>query len=463
MSGRTARHDGPEPGPARLSSAAGSAVGIASDDVGHFGGRHRGRATGRTGRAVRAAALVSERPPRVVRPVQARNTNSAALIQLLLRTPASRAEMASRLGLSQGAVTRISASLTAAGLVRELDSKGPGGDAQGSLGGRPSIPLGLVGDARFTVGVHFGPAATTVGLTDLRGHCLRETTLHRPPGSPAAAIAQAAELARQVLEPALGRLAGVGVTTDGWVDDSAGVVRRNDRLGRTDVPVRDQPAARLRLPVAVDSHVRGRTRAELLFGAARRGGDITYLLVGDALELGLSVHPVVRVGAAAAEGSFGELMVPVDALGGRCARLGRVATDRAVVDTARRIGVLDPGEGWDQLATLTTDGITSRGRTCAELLRERARVVGYGIGQLVPLLDPDHLVLGGSLLVIPEHPDEVRGAARRIAGGWLDVERIMPSGLGPVLTGHRVRGGRAEPHYAHPVSWDAMAAIGLEP
>lgn len=361
------------------------------------------------------------RTPRVTRPTQARNTNGAALFQLLIDKPLSRAEIAIQLGLTQGAVTRIAAALMDAGLLHELDAQSP-------QGGRPRVPLAIIADARFAIGVHFGLQWTTAGLVNLRGECVTWRRQERDPTDVTATLREAAQLVDDLVAAAPGPVIGVGATTGGWVDPTSGVVRANEALGWREISLAERLGAQVGPPVTVDSHVRSETLAELLFGAARTVSDIAYLFVGNVLELGLSVNREVRVGVAGAEGSVADLIVPSDGrTADRYVRLGDVATDSAVLAAARRSRTVHAREGMAELAELASRGVTAREQRANAILRERATRLGAAVAQLMTLLDPELMVLGGSL---PAYLDDVRAVVPARA------ERIVASGVGdqPLVT-----------------------------
>ncbi|WP_051343241.1 ROK family protein [Pseudonocardia spinosispora] len=372
--------------------------------------------------------------------MQARSTNSAAVLRLLLGEPMSRAELATCLELTQGSVTRITAPLLDAGLITELA-------ARGASSGRPRTPLDLVGDARYAVGVHFGLRHTTAGLTDLRGRYVEQLVHRRDPGAPEELIVAAAEMVRELVGSAPGPVIGIGATTGGQVDAESGVVLRNDLLGWRDVALREQLAQLVDRPILVDSHVLTETRAELLFGAARTESDIAYLFVGNVLELGLAIDGRVRAG------SFAELVVPGP--NGHL-RIGEVATDRSVLAHARLAGVLHEDRGLPELAETAQRDRTWRGRVADDLLRGRAALVGSAIGQVMTLLSPSRVVVGGGLLAVPAHLSDVRAAAARIVGDQADPETIVPSGLGrhPLVTA--AASTVLTSYYEDPVGWEPV-------
>ncbi|MGK4591744.1 hypothetical protein [Amycolatopsis sp. w19] len=112
------------------------------------------------------------------RPRQARQANTAAVLQLLVRSgPLARGDIAKELSLNHGSVSRIIEPLLSAGVVRELAER-----STGARVGRPRVPVALDSSSRYAVGVHFGLERTTLGLIDLSGHCVKTHSETRDPG-----------------------------------------------------------------------------------------------------------------------------------------------------------------------------------------------------------------------------------------------------------------------------------------
>lgn len=375
--------------------------------------------------------MTASRAPRIARPTQARNTNTAAVLRQLVDAPAARAELVRVLGLDQSTVTRIVATLLRAGLIRETGV--PGDQA---AAGRPRVPLELAADARYAVGLHFGKRWTTVGLTDLRGRCVTSLVQERDPSDARATVRDGATLVDRVLAQAPGPVIGVGVGTGGWVDSDAGVVHDNSVLGWHEVPLRALLAERLGRPIVIDSHVRAQTRAELLFGAARSAADVAYLFVGNVVEMGLAMDGDVRVGTHAAGGSMADLVVPAPE--GGYVRLGDAATDSAVLERAQRAGLLAAGDRLDDRAEAP--------------LRDRAHLIAGAVAQLLGLLDPELVVLGGGALIVPAHLDYVREVVARTVA--VDPDRIVASDIGPQPLVTAAAATLLDAYYTDPIEWE---------
>ncbi|MFC5331298.1 ROK family protein, partial [Mycobacterium branderi] len=192
----------------------------------------------------------------------------------------------------------------------------------------------------------------------------------------------------------------------GAVDGATGHVD-HPRLGWRDAPVGPVLAEALGLPVSVASHVDAMAGAELLLGMRRVTPNPSTSLyvyaretVGYALMIGGRVHS-----PASGPGTIANLPATSELLGGS-GQLESTVSDEAVLAAARRLGLLPGartparnGSGITELIKAARAG----NQQAAELLAERARVLGEAVALLRDLLNPDDLVVGGQAFT--EYPE----------------------------------------------------------
>ncbi|WP_244199733.1 ROK family transcriptional regulator [Amycolatopsis thailandensis] len=318
------------------------------------------------------------------RPRQARQANTAAVLQLLAqRGPLARGDIAKELSLNHGSVSRIIEPLLSAGVVREL--------AEQSTGvGRPRVPVDLDSSSRYAVGVHLGLERTTAGLIDLAGHCVRTLAENRDPADSVATLRHAADLAAEMAGSAPGPVLGIGVTAGGEVDRQTGRVVRNDVLGWTDVRVSGPLRERTGLDVVVDGNVSALLGAELTFGAGLGRHNVSYLFVGNVAETGFLSRGGGTSSNGIIQGGFGRLLVPGLTDGGH-GRFGERGTDVALLAAARSAGVAASSlTDLIRLADTDTDTVASG------LLEARSAQVALVADTVFDLMRPDMIILGGS-------------------------------------------------------------------
>lgn len=358
-----------------------------------------------------------------------RRRNAASVAEVILREEhVSRAEIASLVGLSQGAVTKITSELRRAGLIVEVQSSLAERDP-----GRPRVPVAVDRSTFRFAGVHIGLRRSTVGLIDLAGKLVVERVAEHRTLDPGAVLREARDLLRRAHKSAGGVIVGAGVCAGGWVDPERGLLREHAALGWADVPLHE--AARpLDVPVVVDSSVRALALANSRFGAGREASNMLYLFIGNIVGAAHLVDGRTAPGRESAAGTIDHLPVGPNT-GVRCTCgqhncLWSLASDVAVVECARTAGLISADGQLEDVISLATGGGSDE-RRAARILRDRARYAGVAVGLLLDLLAPDIVVLDGGILQAPQFLDAVRDAASKRTTRHADAaDLIVPTGLG---------------------------------
>lgn len=241
------------------------------------------------------------------------------------------------------------------------------------------------------------------------------------------------------------RPAAIGIGLPGLVERS-GVLRYGPNLpGAVDLSVADVLAARYGCPVAVDNDGNCAAWAEHLLGAGQGCDDMVFVGLGTGISSGLVLDGRRHRGAHGFAAEPGHMVVVADGPRCACGRLGcweAVASGTALAAqavAAGRAGTVDhlvASVGGDPGA-LRGEQITFgllRGDPGAVAVAEVfGRWVGLGVANLVHLLDPAVVVLGGSVLSEPEPWMGYieAGYRRAVMGGPLRAQtRIRPAVLG---------------------------------
>ncbi|SDU68406.1 Sugar kinase of the NBD/HSP70 family, may contain an N-terminal HTH domain [Jiangella alkaliphila] len=356
-------------------------------------------------------------PPHPVEPrswqgTTLRRQNYAAVLRTVLTDgPISRVDIARRVGLTPTAITNIVASLLRAGLVREVEPPSLGRDR-----GRPKVPVGIDPAGLTVLGIFIGGTQTSIGLIDLAGQLIAETDIEQTSESADELIEQTAAAARELITavPLPTPVLGVGVSIGGWVDTERGTVRDHVHQHWIGAPLRDRLAERIGLPVVLNSNARAMALLESWLGAAKGVRDFIYVSIGALVGAALVIDGKVYDGAGSASGNIDHLSVRVRAqercFCGRRDCLHVMVSDDATLRLAHQAGVDPSVASVRALAEVARAGDAAAQR----VLRNRARHTGTAVGQLADLLNPELILLGGSILDAPEYLDDVR---RRAAAG----------------------------------------------
>ncbi|MFH8499755.1 ROK family protein [Streptomyces coeruleorubidus] len=206
----------------------------------------------------------------------------AVAIEVLVHGPLSRTELARRLGLSAGSLTRLTKPLIESGLLVEVAEAGVPAEARQ---GRPSTPLDVVADSWSFLGFKITEDMVYGVVTTLRSDIVarhdRPLTTHDPAEVADVLGEMTAELTRD--HP---RLAGIGIGVGGFVQDRA-VVGESPFLLWRDVPLVELVEERTGLPVVVENDVAALVEAETWFGAGRGLDRFVVLTIGAGIGYGL--------------------------------------------------------------------------------------------------------------------------------------------------------------------------------
>ncbi|NED98017.1 ROK family transcriptional regulator [Phytoactinopolyspora alkaliphila] len=229
-------------------------------------------------------------------------------LEVLHHGPLSRAELARRLSLSAGSLTRLSKPLLDIGVLTEI-----GTDAERRIG-RPAVLLDVVPSSRHFIGVKLTGDEAHAVLTTLRAEVVASEraplTSHRPED----VVAIVTRLVQDLSDHVDG-VAALGVSFGGTSLDSA-TVASAFYLEWTDVPLARMLADATGIPAVIENDVVAVTEAEHWFGAGRQCERFAVITIGVGIGYGLVVHDRLVTSLDVGIGLIGH--VPLDPLGPRC-------------------------------------------------------------------------------------------------------------------------------------------------
>ena len=371
------------------------------------------------------------------------------LLRLLRRQPISRVRLSREIGLSTTTVTNLVTELMECGHVEEV---GTDIEALTRGAGRPPLALSLVPESAYCLGLHVGVRWMRVALCNLGTEILDSAVLDVDHAQSAQAnLLRAADVAMALAEqhglshppqPDLAvdserdgpRLLGMGVGASGLVNVHAGVNLIAPNLNWHDVPIPQLLSEHCGLPVAVDNNVRCMALSESMYGAGQEVRALAFVYARIGVGAGLVVDGRLYHGAGYGAGEIGHWVV--SAFYGSGAQqpvtLEDLISEREIVKRAR---ALDPTalDGAARPIQAIFQAAREGHERFRQLLDEVAYFTGVALANLVDVLNPEMILLGGLLeegydLLRGPIVETMRGFA--FAGLGKQVE-ILPATFGP--------------------------------
>jgi len=342
-----------------------------------------------------------ERSParrRVLRPGQVRDANAALVLALLRRHQRlSRAELARRTGLSEGAVSRITAGLLGRGLITEEG-------AENSTGGRPAIRLRLDQSRFFSLGAVIGNWETRLAVGTLAGTIIESWSVRTPPGPDRTLKLIADEFNRRRRRLRSRRLWGLGVAVRGLVNSETGVVEMGNDPRWVQVPVKQELEQATGAAVFVENDVRAAALAEYHATADLQASHcLLFVKVDEGLGMAVVLDGRLYRGSHLCSGEVGQMVIayqPGPERHDRPGCLERLAANAAACERYSRLcpgrrprGSGDAGAQLRRICHQAVDGDT----TALQAIQETCRYLGLGIANLIWLFDPDVIVIDGAV------------------------------------------------------------------
>jgi glucokinase len=241
-------------------------------------------------------------------------------------------------------------------------------------------------------------------------------------------------------------IAGIGVGCPGLIDEKRGLVLASPNLGfMANMPLSARIQRSCGAPVVLGNDVNIGLFGEHQFGAAKGYRHVVGIFIGTGIGGALIINGDLYAGASGGAGELGH--VQIDREGPRCgcgrqgcfealcsrlsiaSEAGALAA-RQIAPTLRDLAgtdILDIKSG--QLA----EAVRAGDRAIVELIRRKSRVVGRVMADLVNILNPEMIVLGGGLVealprfIVKEATQSMRSQAMP---GLVKNVKVAPARLG---------------------------------
>jgi len=267
--------------------------------------------------------------------------------------------------------------------------------------------------AKAALGVDIGGTKVAIGVVNREGKILAQ---QRAPmvasgsaeaGLDAVTVAIDSKLSSTTME-----IESIGICAPGPLDPTRGIVLNPPNVPCwRNFPLAEKVSAKYRVPVKVDNDANAAALAETLWGSARGFRYVFYATIGTGIGTGIVFDGSIYHGKTGSAGEGGHVSIDYRGPVCACGKLGCIeilAAGPAIGLRARTKIAAEPKRGslLVSLAGGDVSAVTSEtvGRAYAqgdalatEILLDTVDLLAPWLGNIVDLLDPDVIVIGGGV------------------------------------------------------------------
>jgi predicted NBD/HSP70 family sugar kinase len=317
--------------------------------------------------------------------------------------PVSRAELARRLNITRGVVSTLVQELIDQGVIYE------GATGEAARGRKPTLLYIRTRD-RLVIAVDIRFSKTYLVLFDFSGkQLLLEAfdTIFTVSDFIRDLSTRIRKLLRE--ERIKSTCEGIGIVVPGMVDQRTGLVLNAPTLGWRRVELRDKLAAATGLPVQMENSGRACALAQLWLerGDATSPNSFVYISVSDGVGVGMVANGELLRGHNQIAGEFGHMPLNLDGPRCLCGSTGCWEAYISNLATLSRyfgcnLSELSPNSLRDvENSSFTVLDLVARARggdvKAVAAIQATARFLGLGLGNIVKVVNPDCLYVGGEI------------------------------------------------------------------
>lgn len=319
------------------------------------------------------------------------------------------AELCGELNISIPTVTRLVAELKEDGYLVDL------GKIETAGGRRPNV-FGLAADVFYFLGVDVRRRRMEFVLLDFKGNILHEK--HEVPfvleNTPEALERVCQETEKFISEAEVDKkeIIGVGFSLTGRVDPNDGY--SYTYFNFSEAPLTDVLQERLGIRTYIENDSRAMMYAEKIFGVVKGEKDVLFLNLGRGIGAGMMFDDKLYYGKTGFAGEFGHIPLFDNEELCHCGKKGcleteasGIALEKMLVERMKAGETSVLSEEWKKGKDILLYDIIQAANNddvlAISLISEIAEKLGRGVGVLINLLNPELVVIGGSLSLVGDY------------------------------------------------------------
>ncbi len=282
--------------------------------------------------------------------------------------------------------------------INELKSEGIVEDVRSleSTGGRKAIAIKLNENCRYSIGVALTPSHIKVTLVNLKKRIIESLRIrHKNNGieNMLSIIKENLELIMEKYDLNSENLLGVGFSLPGTVDFNEGIIKYSYLLEAKDFNLKEK-FEYLNAPIYVDNEANLSAYYEFL-NRKDMLENLLYISITDGLGLGIVINGKIYRGENNSSGEFGHIKVAIDGKKCKCGAKGCLeayTSMNALIDSYNEMSLEDISD-IDEFEELYMKNDLATKKALDKYLK----ILGIGISNLIMLLDPNSIIIGGDI------------------------------------------------------------------
>ena len=319
-----------------------------------------------------------------------RNNKQKLLHTIIEKSPISRADLSSQLGLTKGTVSSLVAELIDEQLCYE---SGPGI----SSGGRRPVILHFNNTAGYAIGIDLGVNYILGILTNMQGEIILEKKQKIKSNDFDQTASTIIEIIHSLLQMAPAShygVIGIGIGVPGIVSIDYDILLAPN-LGWKNKNLKKMIEEHFQIPVIIANEANAGAYGEKQYGAGKLYQNLIYISAGIGIGGGIILNNEVYEGIGGFSGEIGHMMIDCNGKLCRCGSKGcweLYASEQALLNKARRI----PGIG-DHLTLTDLINQAPHNQEIQTLFHEIGQYLGIGISNLINIFNPQQIIIGNQL------------------------------------------------------------------
>jgi len=318
--------------------------------------------------------------------------------------PISRSEIAKRNKISPTTVTAAVRKLLQQGLVSE-DGVGV------STGGRKPVLVRFSSDSKFIIAVAITNSSIKIAEMNLEAKVRRQKIFPVYNLTGDLVIDYLLKSIGQFLEEYsdLTKYIGISIISPGIIDVDKGIIYENTKLKLKNIPLKEMVEKQFKLKTWLENDANAIALAEKRFGAYRKFKNLIYITISDGVGAGIIVNGSIFRGRRGGAGEVGHTSIDRNGIPCDCGNTGCLenyvswpAICSKVLSYVAQgkhtiMSELVKGDISRITPSIFRDALKKDDQLAKEIMKDTAAYLTTGIINLVNLLNPDIIILGGKV------------------------------------------------------------------